>query len=159
MAKATTAAKRKPQRARPNWRALFLAELAQTSNVAAAARKAGMDVRSIYKLRRSNAEFYRHWQEALAEGYDNLEMELVRRLRVGELAGGGPAKAHRKFDNAIAFRLLAAHREAVGRQKALRADEDEDIIIASINAKLEKMRERQLAREQELEQGRDGDRA
>jgi hypothetical protein len=140
-------AKRPPRQ----WKDKFLAELARTSNVAAAARKADVDPGAVYKARRSDAEFYRNWQEALAEGYDNLEMDLLRRLRIGELTGGGPTKSRRKFDNAIAFRLLAAHREAVGRQKALRANEDEDAIIASINEKLSKMRVRRLAMEAETE--------
>ena len=136
----------------PNWRDLFLAELALTSNVSAAARKSGADSAKVYKARRDEPEFYRRWQEALAEGYDNLEMDLLRRLRTGELTGGGPAKCRRKYDNAIAFRLLAAHREAVGRQKALRACEDEDAIIASINAKLSKMRERRAAMQNDAAQ-------
>ena len=135
------------------WQPIFLEELARTSNVAGAARTARIDTGTVYKARRSEASFHRAWQEALAEGYDNLEMDMVRRLRVGELTGGGPGKAHRKFDNAIAFRLLTAHREAVGRQKGLRANEDEDAILASINAKLEKMRERQLAAIAELDDG------
>lgn len=145
MSRSKRAARRRT--ARSVWQPIFLAELARTSNVASSARMAKVDSGTVYKARRSEASFHRAWQEALAEGYDNLEMEMVRRLRVGELAGGGAAKAHRKFDNAVAFRLLAAHREAVGRQKGLRANEDEDAILASINAKLEKMRERQLALE------------
>ncbi|WP_324829095.1 hypothetical protein [Qipengyuania zhejiangensis] len=139
-------AKGKTRRRAPKaWRDMFLAELALTSNVTRAADKAGVDASTVYKARRSEPDFYRRWHEALAEGYDNLEMDLLRRLRIGELTGGGPAKSRRKYDNAIAFRLLSAHRESVGRQKALRANEDEDAIIASINAKLEKMRQRQLA--------------
>ncbi|MDG6079176.1 hypothetical protein E3U23_08215 [Erythrobacter litoralis] len=146
------ATKRKPKsRAPKGWKDAFLAELAHSSNVSLAARKAKVDSSTVYKARRSEPDFYRAWQEALAEGYDNLEMDLLRRLRIGEMTGGGPTKSRRKYDNAIAFRLLSAHREAVGRQRALRANEDEDAIIASINAKLEKMRQRQLAAEQELE--------
>ena len=135
-----------------NWRDLFLAELAVTSNVSAAARKVGVETSKVYKARRSEPEFYRNWQEALAEGYDNLEMDLLRRLRTGEMTGGGPTKSRRKYDNAIAFRLLAAHRETVGRQKALRANEDEDAIIASINAKLSRMRDRRKAMEKDAEE-------
>lgn len=141
-------------RAPEGWQEAFLGELAQSSNVAAAARKAGVDSSTVYKTRRTEPEFYRAWQEALAEGYDNLEMDLLRRLRIGEMTGGGPTKSRRKYDNAIAFRLLSAHREAVGRQKALRANEDEDAIIASINEKLETMRQRQTAMQQGL--GADG---
>jgi len=141
-------------RAPKDWQDVFLGELAQSSNVAGAARKAGVDSSTVYKARRTEPEFYRAWQEALAEGYDNLEMDLLRRLRIGEMTGGGPTKSRRKYDNAIAFRLLSAHREAVGRQKALRANEDEDAIIASINEKLETMRQRQTAMQQGL--GADG---
>lgn len=138
--------------ARPSkgWEEVFLVQLAQTSNVAGAARAAGVDSSTVYKTRRTRPEFNRAWQEALAEGYDNLEMDLVRRLRTGELTGGGPAKSRRKYDNAIAFRLLAAHRESVGRQRALQANEDEDAIIASIDAKLEQMRQRQIAMQADL---------
>ena len=145
-------AERKRRKTPSNWRDTFIAELALTSNVSAAARTAGADPSSVYKARRNEPEFYRRWQEALAEGYDNLEMDLLRRLRIGELTGGGPTKSRRKYDNAIAFRLLAAHREAVGRQKAMRANEDEDAIIASINAKLTKMRERRQAMREAVEE-------
>lgn len=148
MAKAKKGKKALPS----NWRDLFLAELAVTSNVSAAARKIGAETSKIYKTRREEPEFYRKWQEALAEGYDNLEMDLLRRLRIGELTGGGPTKSRRKYDNAIAFRLLSAHREAVGRQKALRANEDEDAIIASINEKLTRMRDRREAMGKDTEQ-------
>ena len=142
MAKAGPAKRTTPS----NWREIFLARLAQTSNVAAAARTARIDTAKVYKARRSEPDFYARWMEALAEGYDNLEMDLLRRLRTGELTGGGPAKVHRKYDNAIALRLLSAHRESVSRQKAMRADHDEDAIIAAINDKLETIRQRQLAR-------------
>ncbi|NNC58655.1 MAG: hypothetical protein HKO05_01535 [Erythrobacter sp.] len=125
-----------------NWRDLFLTELAQSSNVSRAARTAKVDTGTIYKTRRSDQAFARQWQEALAEGYDNLEVELLRRLRDGELEGGkAKERARRKYDNAIAFRLLAAHSDAVGRQRALRDDEDEEAILASIDAKLEAMRQ------------------
>ncbi len=144
--RARTPAKRR--RAHPRWRDVFLAELAETSNVARAARLAGVDVSTVYKARRTEGEFLRRWHDALAEGYDNLEMELVRRLRSGELDGGGKGTggtAKRKFDNAVALRLLAAHRETVSRQRGRRAFEDEDAIIASINARLEAMRQRLIA--------------
>lgn len=140
----TSKAKRLSPPSRARWQADFLASLAQTSNVTLAAKKARIDVSTVYRSRRAEPDFYRKWQEALAEGYDNLEMDLLHRLRIGQLEGG-KAQARRKFDNAIAFRLLTAHREAVGRQKALRASDDEDAIIASITAKLETMKARMEA--------------
>ena len=129
-----------------DWSRVFLGELAATSNVSAAARKADVSSFVVYEMRRTNAEFNRKWQEALCEGYDHLEMALLHRLRAGELKPpAGAKKAVRQFDNATALRLLTAHREAVARQRAMRDNEDADAILASINVKLERMRERSLA--------------
>lgn len=151
--------RRGPVRRRPPksvWMPKFLAALSETSNVSGAARRAEVDTSVVYKARREDAEFNRQWQVALAEGYDNLEMDLLHRLRIGQLEGG-KAQARRKYDNAIAFRLLTAHREAVGRQRAIRSNEDEEAILRSLNAKLEKMRERQLAAEAAQEAAADGE--
>lgn len=127
----------------PKWARIFLAELAATSNVSAAARAAGIDTARAYETRRAHAEFNRLWSEALAEGYDLLELELLRRARGGpEDADTSPVS---KTDNATALKLLTMHRDSVGRQRAVRSNEDSETIIASINAKLELMRQRRLA--------------
>lgn len=147
-----------PQRARtnPHWRKPFLAALADTSNIAAAARHAGINVSTVYKARRTEATFARLWQAALSEGYDNLEMELLSRLRSGESIEEGAKAPSRKFDNAAAFRLLTAHRESVARQRALRDEEDEETILASINAKLDSMRQREKESARLLSGDQDG---
>lgn len=136
-------------RARPalaRWTKVFLAELAATSNVTASAKKAKVSTTTAYDARRQNPEFNRAWQQALCEGYDHLEMELLHRLRTGEVKPAGTAKrGMRSFDNATAFRLLAAHRESAARQRAIRSNEDAEAIVLSINAKLERMRQRMLA--------------
>lgn len=129
----------------PKWARSFLAELAATSNVSAAARKAGIVTATAYDARRINAEFNRKWQQALCEGYDHLEMELLHRLRTGEVKPApGARRGARSFDNATAFRQLAAHRESAARQRAIRDNQDSEAIIASINAKLDRMRERRF---------------
>lgn len=129
----------------PKWGKVFLSELAVTSNVSAAADKAGICTGTAYGARRTNPEFNRKWQEALCEGYEHLEMELLHRLRTGEVKRAPAAKRGvRSFDNATAFRLLAAHREAVSRQRAVNSNRDAAAIILSINAKLETMRQRWL---------------
>jgi len=131
----------------PKWARPFLSELAATSNVTAAARKAGISTTTAYDTRRHHAEFNRKWQEALCEGYDHLEMELLHRLRTGEVKPAASArKGVRMFENATAFRLLAAHRESAARQRAVRDNADAEAIILSINAKLSAMRRRKLAR-------------
>lgn len=129
-----------------HWSPVFISELAATSNVSAAARKAEIATATAYDARRVDPEFNRKWQQALCEGYDHLEMELLQRLRSGEVKPHSSAKRGvRSFDNATAFRLLAAHRDSAARQRAIRDNEDTEAILASINAKLDKMRERRLA--------------
>ena len=128
------------------WSRVFLAELAATSNVSAAARKAGVSTARVYEARRDNAAFYRRWQEALCEGYDLLEMATLQRLREGEIRpAAGARKGVRSFDNATALRLLFAHKESAGRQRAVINHEGAEAILAAIDAKLERMRQRRLA--------------
>ena len=125
------------------WSRIFLSELAATSNVSAAARKAGVLPSRAYDERRSNAEFNRKWQVALCEGYEHLEMELLRRLREGEVKPAtGAKRGVRAYDNATALRLLNAHRESAAKERAIRDNDDAEAILDSINAKLDRMRER-----------------
>jgi hypothetical protein len=126
-----------------HWTAVFLSALADTSNVAAAARKAKIDVSTAYHRRRQDHEFNRKWLVALCEGYDNLEMELLYRLRTGELKPAtGAKRASRSFDNAAAFRLLAAHRESAARERARRDHTSAEEIRAAIDRKVEELRRR-----------------
>lgn len=145
-AKATAAsalaARRK--RAVPKWAGPFLTELAATSNVSAAARKVGFKITApVYEARKASPEFSRMWDEALCEGYDLLELELLKRLREGEVKPARDAKRGvRSFDNATALRLLMAHRQSVARQRARRDNEDTEAILAAINTKLETIKQR-----------------
>lgn len=131
---------RQKKRRRPcRWRERFLEQLAQTSNVAASARAVRIDVSTAYKTRRSEPAFAAAWQEALCQGYEALELDLLFRLREGE-ARDRPED--RKYDNAQAIRLLLSHREAFGKIKAQENSEDEKAVIDRINSKLDLMRER-----------------
>jgi len=146
-----------PEDARPSprfnqWSEAFLGELAITSNVSAAARAAGVVTSTAYEARRTRPEFARRWMRALCEGYDHLELELLHRLRTGEIKPAvGAKKGVRQFDNATAFRLLIAHRESAARQRAIKDNQETEAILASIDAKLEKMRLRRLAARNEQE--------
>lgn len=131
----------------------FLDELAETSNVAAAAAVADIPVSKVYRLRRADPDFARRWYAALAEGYDNLEMELLQHLRSGE-SGDPPAAGKRKFDTASALRCLTAHRESVAREKGRRTLADEVATIAAINQKIDAMRERAKEGEKAVRQAR-----
>jgi len=125
-----------------HWRASFLAKLAETSNVTASAEAAGVHPSRVYKVKRLEPEFAREWFDALIEGYDALEVEVLHRLRFGEPVGGD-----RKFDNGAALRLLAQHRETVVRHRAVRETEDAAAVRASIDAKLAQLKEQVLASE------------
>jgi hypothetical protein len=134
----------KPARA---WSKTFLAALSDTSNVAAAARRAGVSTSAVYERRRTDVEFSRQWQLALCEGYDNLEMELLHRLRNGELKPvTGAKRSVRSFDNGIAFRLLLAHKESATRTRAMRENVSAAQVRAAIDRKVAEIRERVLAR-------------
>ena len=120
--------------------ARFLEELAITSNVAAAAAVADLPTSKVYALRRTDPDFAKAWYAALAEGYDNLEMELLAHLRGSEI--GVPAEPPRKFDTATTLRCLTAHRESVARERGRRTLADEVATIAAINAKIDTLRVR-----------------
>ena len=122
-----------------HWRRLFLDTLADTSNVTRSAQAAGINPARAYLVRRIEPEFARQWRAALLEGYENLEMETLHRLRTGT------AKDDPKFDIANAIRLLVLHRETVARQRAEHAPADEGSILASINAKFAARRAREQA--------------
>ena len=120
--------------------ARFLEELAITSNVAAAAAVADLPTSKVYALRRTDPDFAKAWYAALAEGYDNLEMELLAHLRGSEI--GVSTEPPRKFDTATALRCLTAHRESVARERGRRTLADEVVTIAAINAKIDTLRAR-----------------
>lgn len=131
------AVRRRRYGAPKNWRETFLACLAETSNVTAAAECADISLSWVYKTKREDRGFAQAWLIALCEGYDNLEMELLCRLRHGE-ARDVPAV---KYDNATALRLLLAHRDARARYQAQQDNVSAEEVRASIDAKLARLRE------------------
>ncbi|MEO7247819.1 MAG: hypothetical protein ABIW31_05145 [Novosphingobium sp.] len=125
------------------WREVFLGKLAETSNVTAAAEWAHISTAQVYASRRGEPEFARKWMNALCEGYDLLELELLSRLRIGE----SKEEPSRKFDNATALRLLTAHRATVARERALRDNRSEQAVLDSIDEFIDRMRERSASNE------------
>lgn len=121
-----------------HWRGLFLDCLAETSNVSEAARQAGINPSRAYKVRREEPEFAQRWLDALWEGYEHLELEVLRRLREGDLQtpDGG------KYDFASAIRLLSSHRDNVVRAKSERANVSPSEVRESIDRKVEEIRRR-----------------
>lgn len=108
--------KNKSKSINTRWRITFIETLARLSNVAASAREAKIELGTAYRARREKPRFAAQWQKALCEGYDHLEIEVLRRLREGAYAtaGGG------KYDFASALRSWAAHRESAVMTRAQR---------------------------------------
>ena len=123
------------------WSRIFLAALADTSHVGTAAAKANVSTEDAYKARRTNKAFAAKWYKALEEGYDNLEMELLHRLRNGIVAD----KDGNKFDNVAALRLLIAQREALRSKAPAEAADSSDEALREINERLGRMRKQALA--------------
>lgn len=121
------------------WRYTFLAVLAETSNVSKACEAANVSPARAYKMRREEPEFRRGWARALTEGFEHLELELLRRFREGDFttAEGG------KYDFANALRILAAHRGTVEGERARQDDEEESAVFASIQRKIDALRRSQ----------------
>jgi hypothetical protein len=124
-----------------NWREKFLACLAETSNVTAAAQCADISLSWVYRTKREDRAFAEAWLAALCEGYDHLEMELLCRLRTGE-SRDVPAN---KYDNATALRLLLAHKDTRARYQATQDNVTAEEIRASLDAKLARLRETVMA--------------
>jgi hypothetical protein len=122
------------------WRDRFLEALAQSSNVTKSAAAAGVDTSSAYRARTAEPDFARRWMDALWEGYEHLEMEVLRRLREGEFQTDGGDK----YDFASAIRLLSAHRENAAKAQAARRNVSASEIRASIDRKVEEIRQRVL---------------
>lgn len=125
-------------RAKSGWRNRFTEHLANCLNVEQAARRAKVSVSRAYRTRRTDSDFARCWQAALNRGYENLEMEILRRLREGDLIGQDGSK----YDFTNAIRLLGMHRtnalDAETARHAVSASE----IRASIDRKIEDIRTR-----------------
>src|ERR1035438_9843342 len=68
--------------ARETWRAKFIAALAVTANVSAAARAAGIARQHVYVVRNDDPEFAAAWDDALETAVD--ELELAARYRALE---------------------------------------------------------------------------
>lgn len=93
----------------------FFTHLARRTNVEAALKASGLSAEQALRARTDDPEMALRWQQALAAGYDDLEMDLLYRARYGtEKAiyyGGKHIDTVQEYDNGVALRLLAQHRK------------------------------------------------
>lgn len=127
-------------------RKIFLAHLAETANVNASARVAGIGSSAAYAERRRTGAFRAEWAEALAEGYARLEADLLAEAL--QVASGktsdGTLKA-RAQKHRLGISLLAAHRSSVKAftdRPYATAKVDLGALKAQLILKLTQMRER-----------------
>ena len=129
-------------------RSLFLDHLAQTANVAASARAAGVTSSAVYAERRRTPAFRDAWALALAEGYARLETDLLAEAlqTPSGRTGDGTLKA-RAQKHRLAIALLNAHRASVKggalvAASAKPAQPDLATLKAQLILKLTQMRQR-----------------
>lgn len=134
----------------------FLTVLAETSNVSASARAAGMNRHSAYALKERDAEFAKSWKAALEQGYAELETHLMRHaiegtVRTEKVIDGETRKVKQirvvhSYPLTVAVRLLNAHRHEVEawRRDGGIGDGEEDALadVDMLNDHLERMRKR-----------------
>lgn len=102
------------------------------------AERAGVSTARAYRARRTEPEFASAWLTALARGYEHLELEVLRRLREGDLLAQGETK----YDFASAIRLLRLHRDTVLQAHADERNVTPAEIRASIDRKIADIRQR-----------------
>ena len=66
-----------------DWKAVFLAALAEVPVVVHACKAAGVNRATAWRAREADPEFAQAWDEALEEGVDRAEQEAFRRAVVG----------------------------------------------------------------------------
>ncbi|WP_201742335.1 hypothetical protein [Novosphingobium ovatum] len=152
----------------PDRQRAFIAALAASGIVTQAARSIGASLEALYKLRNlPGAEgFATAWEAAVDRGMARLEDCALERAIAGEervvMRGSTVVERYRRHDTALLIFLLRNRRgrrysaaasvtlEQMRQQRAEAearrlVEVDEDAILASINAKLERMRQRQMA--------------
>lgn len=94
-------------------RARFLDVLAETGNVAEAARQAALNRQHLYALRRDDGAFAMAWEAALDEAADALLLEARRRALEGVeqpvFHKGGQVGTRRVYSDRLLVFLLQAH--------------------------------------------------
>lgn len=131
----------------------FLQQLAISSHVAQSAKAANIATSTLYLWREKDPAFREDWMQALAAGYELLEMELLHRARNGTdkpvFHGGKIVATVKDYDNGLAFRLLVAHRNMVAKTRAAEAEltDQRTELRQTLDQKINAMRRRLAGRE------------
>ena len=129
----------------------FIAALADSCNVALAARAIRRSVNTVYRWRTKDAAFRAAWDKALAIGYARLEMMMLERALHGVekvvTLKSGESKIMRQYDDRVALSLLRHHRDSVSAYETAADEEEYREACERIIEKLARLRQRELLQE------------
>jgi hypothetical protein len=102
--------------------ALFFAELAETCNIRASARVAGVSWQCVYQRKDRDPEFRARLRSALVEGYEWLEWRMLEEAAAGSSVspphpGPLPQGERGKLDKDLALHLLREHKKGLAGVK------------------------------------------
>lgn len=123
----------------------FLSHLAQTSNVSASAKVAGVKTRPVYDLRKKSEQFCAKWLAALSEGYARLEANLLSEALSAPASNLKDSTFKQKqMKTRIGMALLAAHKATVrgSSTAAPSRSRDPKEVQARLEARFAAMRKR-----------------
>lgn len=122
----------------------YVNTLVETCNLTAAAAAAGVSTSSAWRRRKTNARFRASCAEAIAAGYQRLELALLDRALNGSekivTRKDGSEERVREYPNAVALTLLRMHRETAAEVENEPDEADADEIRERLVKKLERLR-------------------
>mgnify|MGYP003628460064 CR=1 FL=1 len=128
----------------------FLKNLSTSSHVTSSAKAANVSLSTIYSWRKRDPEFHNQWMQALAAGYELLEMELLDRARNGTerhiFHAGKRVATVREVNDGLGVKLLLAHKQMVALTRAAEDNISPEQVRASLDRKLGDMRAKLLRR-------------
>ena len=128
----------------------FLKYLAMSSHVTASAKRANISPSTLYHWRSRDPEFRLRWMDALAAGYELLEMELLDRARNGVdrhiFHAGSKVATVREYKDGLGVKLLLAHKQMVALTRAAQEISSPEQVRASLDQKLGDMRMKLMRR-------------
>lgn len=105
-----------------DWRAVFIATLADTGNVSAAAQAAGVGRRTVYEHYDKEPDLKAAWDEAVDVAADGMEEEAHRRAVKGTLRpvyqGGKKVGSIREYSDTLLIFMLKGARPEKYRERS-----------------------------------------
>lgn len=125
---------------------IYVNALAETCNFTAAASAAGVSTSSAWRRRNTNAAFRAGCRDAVAAGYQRLELALLDRALNGSekivTRKDGSEERVREYPNAVALTLLRLHRETADEVVNEAEQTDIEEVRERLFNKLQRLRKR-----------------